>query len=230
MIREFLGRLTRQANQVITVYGVPEAVSAFKELPRSMRNKHMRIAMNAGGGIIRDDMVTRTPVDAGLLKRSYRVKVRVPDASYNIAHHGRPAYAVIGPSRNVVGVQTFRKSGKAGKVKLSRVKRVPKLGDFFTKTGLKVATDLQRPSRYFHLVDRGVKSHTISAKSSRVLSNSEAVFGRSVEHPGFSGRRIVQSSIAAAGPAAQTAIIRKLKVGLLVDAARLSQRRSMSMA
>jgi hypothetical protein len=85
---------------VLRVGGVQDTLNAFRDLPRAIRNRHMRIAMNAGAGVIRDTAVANAPKQSGLLKKSLKVKVRVPDASYNVAHHGRPAYAVIGPVRH----------------------------------------------------------------------------------------------------------------------------------
>lgn len=198
---------------VIKVHGIPEALEAFRDLPRTVQNKHMRIAMNAGGGVIRDAMASRTPTDTGLLKRSFRVKVSVPNASYNVAHHGRPAYAVIGPSRNVAGIQTFRKSGRAGMVKQVRIKRKGGV-DTFTRSGLGVATTLHRPSRYWHLVERGVKAHAVSVKAARVLSNGDATFGRKAQHPGVSAKQIAAGAVSSSGAAAQAKVISKLHSGI----------------
>jgi HK97 gp10 family phage protein len=136
-------------SMVIRVHGVEDCLAAFRDLPMSIQHRHMRIALNAAGGVIRDAAVGNAPKDTGLLKKSLKVKVKIPDASYNSAHHGRPAYAVIGPSRNVVGVQTFRKSGARGVIKTVRLRPKQRL-----------ATSVRRPSRYAHLVERGTRRGT----------------------------------------------------------------------
>lgn len=149
---------------VLRVGGVDECLRAFADLPRTIQNRHMRIAMNAGAGVIRDAAVANAPKETGLLKRSLKIKVKVPNASYNAAHHGRPAYAVIGPQRRVVGVKTYTKSGKARK-------GIRKL---LLKPGQKLATTLRRPSRYAHLVERGTKR---GVKATHFLARAVASAG-----------------------------------------------------
>lgn len=198
---------------VVKVHGVKDCLEAFADLPRTIRNKHMRIGLSAAGGIIRAEAVINTPKASGLLRKSLKVKVKVPDASYNQAHWGRPAYAVVGASRNVAGVGTFRKSGAAGRIKALRIKRQNKV-DTFTKSGLRVGTNLLRPSRYAHLVERGTKAHSITAKSARVLSSGQVVFGSRVTHPGTTGKRPLARAVASSGTAAKQAMLRKLSEGI----------------
>lgn len=123
------------------VYGIPETLKAFDELPKRMRVKHLRIALNAAAGLIRDAAKARVRRESGLLAASLKTKVAIPDASYNVKHHGKPAYAVIGPARNVVGPVL---NGKVLSVRKA-TKHV--------LSGGKVET--RRPSRYAHLIERG---------------------------------------------------------------------------
>lgn len=129
----------------IQVLGIRETVAAFQELPRHVRNRSMRIAMNAGAGIVRDAAVARAPRETGLLGRAQKIRVKIPDASFNKAHHGRPAYAVIGTSRRVVSAV-----GRTAKWKTRRIsdKRATKI----VLGGGRV--QVRKPSRYAHLAGR----------------------------------------------------------------------------
>lgn len=126
---------------VIKVFGIPESLSAFNELPLRIRNKHLRIALNAAGGVIRDTAASIVRRESGLLAKSLRVRVKIPSASFNLKHHDKPAYAVIGSSRNVVGPVV---SGK-----LLSTRKATKL----VVGGGSVQT--RRSSRYAHLLEKG---------------------------------------------------------------------------
>jgi HK97 gp10 family phage protein len=189
---------------VLRVGGVQDTLNAFRDLPRAIRNRHMRIAMNAGAGVIRDTAVANAPKQSGLLKKSLKVKVRVPDASYNVAHHGRPAYAVIGPSRYVVGPTVKR----GGKTKLMGIKRATK----YVLGGGKVQT--RSPSRYAHLVEKGTRKHNIRPASGKLLSDGNTVFGPLVYHPGTKARSFLAKAVSSSGAAAQAKVIQKLKDGI----------------
>ena len=167
----------------------------------------MRIALNAGGGVIRDAAAALAPKETGLLKKSLKVKVRVPDASKNPAHHGKPAYAMIGPSRNVVGVQAYRKSGARAKFKTARLKSRKKgEADRWARSGLLVGTNLRRPSRYAHLVEKGTKR-------------------------GVKATRFMARAVSVAGEAASAKVISKLQECLEGFASKIwSRRRSFAMA
>lgn len=154
------------------VLGVADCLSAFNELPRTVQNTGMRKGLNAAGGVIRDAAVANAPRASGMLRKSLKVKVKIPNASYNRAHHGKPAYAVIGPSRRVVAARlggkrvTDRKATKA------------------TLRGQKVG--VIKPSRYAHLVEkkhgyhflgRAVGSHGESAKLKMITKVREHIHG-----------------------------------------------------
>jgi hypothetical protein len=69
---------------------VKKLVETLSQVSRRVAVKHMRIALNAWGGIVRDEARLNVLEETRLLKRSLSVKVVVPDASYNKAHHGKP--------------------------------------------------------------------------------------------------------------------------------------------
>lgn len=119
----------------------------LQTLPKKMRTKHLRIAMNAWGGVVKRKMQDLAPKETGLLRQSITVKVRIPDASFNEKHHGKPAYGLVGPSRRLVRAvartsKGFRSKSAAGIAKAHLAGRV---------------VQVRRPSRYAHLVDRGTR-------------------------------------------------------------------------
>lgn len=132
--------------------------------------KHVRIGLNKAGGMLRNAAQNFVRVDTGLLKRSLRVFVKVPNASFNTAHHGKPAYALIGPGRNTGRMMRRTASGrlrghaKAQKsfietVKLSRAaggRRMEphRAGKAFVGQNYPDAK-LRSPTRYAHLVEKG---------------------------------------------------------------------------
>lgn len=156
---------------VIKLHGVQDALRAFDELPRRVRFKHLRIALNAGGGLIRDRAKAIVRRDSGLLSKSLGVKVSIPDASFNKAHHGKPAYAVIGPKRKSGRMMRVNRKGKlqgfgaAQKELVAERKRLAKDGKLSPlkrelvakKAVLKKHADAiyRNPSRYAHLVEKG---------------------------------------------------------------------------
>lgn len=128
----------------ITLTGVEQAIANLGNLPRKVAHRHLRIALSAAGGTIKAAAVAKAPAETKLLRKSLGVKVKIPDASFNVRHHGRPAYVVIGPRRQFVG-PAIRKGGRT---KILSTKRAVKhvLG------GGKV--QVRRASRYAHLAEK----------------------------------------------------------------------------
>lgn len=161
-------------SNIIHVAGVPQALAAFRELPRRVGIKHLRIGLNAAGGLIRDRARALAPKESGLLKRSLAVKVKIPAASYNSAHHSKPAYAIIGPKRNFVRAvaktsKGFRTKGAAG----------------IAKAHLSGKTvTLRRPSRYAHLAEKhqsfinAAERQVASAAVSKMAAKLKAGFAQ----------------------------------------------------
>lgn len=114
------------------------------ELPRRVGIKHLRIALNAWGGVVRDKARARVLKRTKLLSKSLTVKVKIPDASHNVAHHGKPAYVIVGAKRGASGILARIR----GKSKVVGIKRANKI------VGLGGKTRVIRPSRYAHLVEK----------------------------------------------------------------------------
>lgn len=165
----------------------------------------MRVALNAAGGVIRDAAVALAPKETGLLRKSIKVKVSVPEASHNPKHWSRPAYAVIGPARRIVSAVTT-----SGKGSLRTVGRNAAINAAFRG---KTVTR-RRPSRYAHLVEKGTKAHIIRAKNAAVLASNSRVFGRSVRHPGSKGKSFMHQAVQTSGAAAQNKMLSKLYQGI----------------
>lgn len=226
---------------VLRVGGVQDCISAFRDLPRSVRNKNLRIAMNAGAGVIRDAAAANVSSSSGLLKKSLKIKVRVPDASYNSQHHGRPAYAVIGPARSVTGrvaiitrrERIFTKAVNEGDFEFAAdyqaALKGQRKGQFRVSRKTKVLTTRQaikrsfggggfvirRPSRYAHLVEKGTRPHGIAAKNAGGLADGGGkFFGKSVKHPGSKPQSFLGKAVRSSGAAAQQKILRKLHDGI----------------
>lgn len=116
----------------------------LEQLPRRVALKHFRIGLNAWGGhvrgIARQNVLRRTK----LLDKSLSVKVTIPSASRNAAHHGKPARVQVGPSRKV---QRPVIRGKKG-LRAITEKRAANL-----RAEGKAVNRYQKPTRYAHLVE-----------------------------------------------------------------------------
>lgn len=163
----------------IRLHGVQEALKAFAEMPKRIRRKHVSIALNAGGGIIRDRAVPLARRQSGLLAKSLSVKV---PSQAKLEKEGKPAYALIGPKRK------FAKTVHVATRKVRQFTKTPELRDFELtadymaelkrqRKGVRISVRrarvvganraaklalvagqrvvLRRPSRYAHLVEKG---------------------------------------------------------------------------
>lgn len=173
----------------IKIHGVHEALRAFDELPRRVRFRHLRIALSAGGGVIRDRYASIAHRETGLLSKSIGVKVKIPDASFNKAHHGKPAYAVIGVKRKAGRMMRLKKNGLKGfgaaqKALVAERKRLSKEGalpplrrEFAAKKAvLRQHPDAvyRNPTRYAHLAGTGRRGDKVLDSAVR-QSKSQAV-------------------------------------------------------
>jgi len=116
-------------------------------LPRRVGILVVRKAMFAWGGVVKPVMqavVKRGPTKA--LSKSLKVDVVIPDASYNIKHHGKPARVGVGPSTRAIA---FSASIGGKEKKLSN----RKAREHFAGGG---KVRISRPSRYAHLVEKGI--------------------------------------------------------------------------
>lgn len=155
----------------VKLHGMKEAVAALNQLEGRLKFKHLRIALNAAMSPVKRQAIANAPRGSGLLAKSMRVKVKIPDASYNPNHHGKPAYGLVGPGRGIVGFNTISKTGKVGGVSartLAAATKATAAGkgliqtvrerDRFSKLAVKpVKLYRRRASRYAHFVEKGRK-------------------------------------------------------------------------
>lgn len=142
----------------------------MEALPRRVQIKTLRIALNAWGGIVRDKQKALAQKETGLLSRTLGVKVTIPDASRNKAHHGKPAYVVVGPKRK--SGRFMRLNSKGSLIGFGKANKELKTNrNFFraqgssgraTEIGAVKATRkafgnavYRNPTRYIHLVEKG---------------------------------------------------------------------------
>jgi len=189
----------------IKLYGVREALLAFRELPRRVGFKWLRIALNAGGGIIRDRAASIVRRSTGLLAKSLGVKVTIPDSSFNSTHQGKPAYAVIGPKRKsgrllkITAKGLLKGHGKAQSFLSAERKRLKQEGKLpplqreraAVKSALKqfAGSIYRSPSRYAHLIEKGTKhskafpflAPAVAQTKDQVLAKVEAKLSEGIE-------------------------------------------------
>lgn len=156
----------------LKLFGTDQAYMALQAMPARVRFLHVRKALSKAGGIIRDSARTFVRKATGLLAKSLSVKPPViPDSSYNKAHHGRPAYVIVGPKRKagrflrINKKNALRGFGAAQKALVAERKRLAsgKIGKPLERERAAVAATLKtfadavyrNPSRYAHLVEKG---------------------------------------------------------------------------
>ena len=145
----------------IKVIGIPQTLFSLQSLTPELRRKHLKIAMSAAGGVMKDVAKPRMPKETGLLRRAIVVKAHVPKKP------NKPAYAVVGANNKVIGaVTTFR-----GKARILTNARYRKSSDP-TNFGR-----LRRPGRYLHLVDKGTKR----SRAARVLETTAVMMRPAAE-------------------------------------------------
>lgn len=190
------------------VEGAEKAVLSLRLFPRKLQTKQVRIAMNAAMAPIKRDAIANAPSDTGLLKKSLRIKVKVPDASYNVKHHGKPAYGLVGAGRGIFGVRSIGKKGlgsvlaktRAAAVKLikggkGRLQTVRERDRFVPLGGGELKTHARRASRYSHFAEKGRK--------------------------GKGGTKFLEKATASASPRAREEFVRKLVPGIYQEAANI---------
>lgn len=140
-------------------------MSNLEALPRRVGIRVFRIALNAWGGVVKAAEISyarQGPSD--LIPKAIVVEVTIPDASYNIKHHGKPATVAVGVSRRFVRAGTSGGSGFKG---LSPRKR-----EAARSAGRRIQA--RRPSRYAHFVEKGIAGrkrivpHAFVAPAARV--------------------------------------------------------------
>lgn len=180
------------------VEGIEKCLHNLTEMPRRIQNKLMRIALNAGGGVIKQTVVSLAP--SKHLKRHQTVKVK--------QKRNGEWYAAIGTKRGKT--ITIKKKGTINR------KRRP--SESFTQ--------IKRfnVSRIAHLLDQGTKSHDVTAKNKRVMATpingKWQVFGKRVMVRA-KATNYMSRAASIAGPAATAKTVRKLNEGITTEAVAL---------
>jgi hypothetical protein len=184
--------------------GLREASFVLNEFPKRMRRKYMRVAMNAGGGVLKKAAVANVPSGANrLLKQSIAVKVK--------GTRKEEWYAAVGPKR---GMKLARKHWSQGGA--SRVLNRKATDMLASIPGQK--EQYINPARYAHLVERGTRQHVVSARG-RTLAGfvkgkrKQQIFGRRVQVKAKAQPFLATASVTA-GPAALKAASEKLRWGV----------------
>ncbi len=179
---------------------VGQVLKAFDEFPVALKNKHVRIAINAAGGIQKKTAEKFAPKETSLLSKSLAVKAKVPAASRNEQHHSKPAYSVVGPNKNTVRASAVNAKGKT---KLLSDKKALKR----VLSGGKVK--VRKPSRYAHLAERRGKHPSLFMTRASITSQKAAIFvvkkklGEGAE---AEARRIAQATASASRPVQNVSI------------------------
>lgn len=143
----------------IQIIGLDKALRAFNQFPRGIRNKHLRMALAAAGGTIRDAAVPLVRRDSGALAKSLIVKVPKPSQSGNASE---PMSAVVGPRRGSGKILrrtssgTLRAFGAANRALKGARKRLGRersaVKEVLRSFG---GSEYRNPSRYAHLIEKG---------------------------------------------------------------------------
>lgn len=184
------------------VRGVRETMAALREVPRRVQLRHVRIGLSKGAGMLRDAAARMAPRDTGLLSRSLKVKVKVPDASFNKTHHGKPAYAVIGAQRMK---SPYRRKTAAGRM----IGYGAANKEF--RASLKAGGGIRKSRAHV----QGMFHNAVYRSPSRYSHLAEA--GRSSGRGRMRGRYFHRRAVAVVGPAAQRAAVQKMYDGLIQE-------------
>lgn len=107
---------------VLNQQDVAYVTKAIGILPRKLIFGHLRIALFKWGGEVKNVAVALVRRRTGTLAKGLKVEVKIPDASYDTRHHGKPARVIFGPKRRFGKVHVSRQL-KSGKIK-RRIKSV----------------------------------------------------------------------------------------------------------
>jgi hypothetical protein len=179
----------------IKLVGAEKALRALEEFPKRLRNKHMRIAHNAGGGVIKREVVSQT--QSKHLKRNQIVKVKQKrDGNW---------YTAVGTKRGKT--VTIKTKGRIVRAK--------------GKSETRVQEKRFNVSRIAHLLESGTKSHQVNIKNKRTLATPIGglwtAFGRRVMVRS-SGKHSMQKAAALSGAIAVQKTISKLNEGIEKEA------------
>jgi hypothetical protein len=135
----------------------------MRNLSYAAQTRGTRIAMNAAMGVIKTRVVSNLKghQDTGLLAKSQRVKVAVPQASKNPAHHDKPAWGLVGAGKGLAGIISAK--GK-GRVLSKKAKAAAKAA----------GTQTVMASRYSHFPEK--KHHDLANAAQSARGAAQAKF------------------------------------------------------
>lgn len=175
--------------------GVKETLSALTKASDAIKRKYMRVAMNAGGGIIKNAVLPRVPQRTKLLKQAIGVKVT--------QKKNGEWFLVVGAKR---GMKRAVKVTRSGNVRALSKKATSNLK--FTPGG--ASRKMVDPARYLHLANKGTKAHYVTAVNKKVLASGGVIFGRRVTVRARA-QRFMEAAAQIAGPNAVAKTVSKLK-------------------
>jgi HK97 gp10 family phage protein len=183
----------------IRIIGAKEAIEKLKTIPQGLQRKHMRIALNAAGGTLKQTAISLAPIRSGLMRQAMAVKVT--------QKKNGDWYVVVGAKR---GMKRAIRVTRAGKTRARSKRATSNLR--FIPHGLQ--TQFADPARYIHLAEKGTKPHVVSVRSRRVLYGNGEFWGRRVtiraKPSGF-----MRKASWIAGPRASQRVITKLREAAL---------------
>ena len=157
----------------VTLKGVPEAMQSLKQFSNGIQRTQIRKSLSAAGGVIKAEVIKRSPVRTGTLKKYQIVKTA-------LSKDKAIAYTIVGAKRGVKVAVSANKSGelkviarftkkKDGTIAASGAKRLSKA----QAAGKQVA--YQVPSRYSHLAERKTKYLSHAQASSKHRAAQAAI-------------------------------------------------------
>lgn len=189
---------------IVQIEGIQQALKNLSQLPRRVAFKHLRVALNAAGGTLKAAAIEAAPRETGTLRQSLVVKVKIPDASWNVEHHGKPAYTVIGPKRNAT--RAFQK------IEGDFLKRHRQAQALLTKT----RKSLKDQKLSATALERAAKS-TVKEAFNRVIFRTPSRYAHLAEdHKSF-----LAVAASSQGPAASARAAQKLAAAFETEAAAL---------
>jgi hypothetical protein len=186
----------------VKLEGVNECLAALRNLPLNVQRKHMRVAMNAAGGVLKTGAVSRVPQRTKLLKQSMSVKVTQKRSG--------EWYTVVGAKRGMKRALRLTSKGTTkalGKRATSNLKFTPGGG----------GQRYYDPARTAHLAEKGTRSHVVSVKNKRVLAGNGGIWGRRVTIKAR-GSRFLETTANTSGTAALAKATTKLREAVLSHA------------
>lgn len=125
---------------------VQRLANALAQVPRKVAQRHLRIGLSAWGGHVRGIARQHVRKATKLLDKSLSVKVTIPAASYNAAHHDKPARVIVGPNRKIKRPIVAKKGGGVRAITEKRAANLRAEGTAVNR--------YRKPSRYAHLVEK----------------------------------------------------------------------------